>query len=277
MENKDMDRRAEYMKQVKRIVFKVGSSTLTYPNGRLNLGCIENIVRQISNLHNRGIDVILVSSGAIAAGMGRLNLNTKPKSMARKQACAAIGQVALMHVYDKMFSEYGKGTAQILITREDMANKARMTNAQNTFLALLDENVVTIVNENDAITTEEIKIGDNDTLSAHVCKLVHGELLIIMSDIDGLYDSNPASNPDAKLIPYVPEVTDEIIGMAGGAGSKVGTGGMITKLKAAKIANEGGAAMMILNGSEPNILNRALDGEVIGTFFDSKAVEEETL
>lgn len=265
-----MNRRIECMKNVKRVVIKVGSSTLTYPNGRLNLGCIENIVRQISNLHNRGIDVILVSSGAIAAGMGKLGLNAKPKSMPKKQACAAVGQVTLMHMYDKIFGEYGKGTAQILITREDMKDKTRIINAHNTFFALLEENIIPIVNENDAITTSEIKIGDNDTLSAHVCKLVEGDLLIIMSDIDGLYDSNPSTHPEAKLIKYVPLVTEKIASAAEGAGSKLGTGGMVTKLKAAKIVNENNAAMMIVNGSIPNILNKALDGEEVGTFFDFK-------
>lgn len=256
------------MKNVRRVVIKVGSSSLTYPSGLLNLGQIDNLVRQISNLHNMGMEVVLVSSGAIAAGMGRLGLKEKPKSMSRKQACAAVGQVRLMHMYDKIFGEYGKTTAQILITRDDMADTKRLKHAKNTFSALLKDKVIPIVNENDAITTEEIKIGDNDTLSAHVCKLVAGDLLILLSDIDGLYDCNPTCNKDAKLINYVKTVNEEIASSAEGAGSPLGTGGMITKLNAAKIVNGVGAAMVIVNGSAPDILNKVIKGETIGTFFD---------
>ena len=235
------------MKDVKRVVIKVGSSTLTYPNGLLNLGRMDNLVRQMSNLHNMGIEVVLVTSGAIAAGMGRLGLKEKPKSMSRKQACAAIGQVRLMHMYDKIFGEYGKTTAQILITRDDMEDKLRL---------------------NDAITTEEIKIGDNDTLSAHVCKLAEGDLLILLSDIDGLYDCNPSIDKNAKLINYVKTVSEEVASLAGGAGTSLGTGGMITKINAAKIVNGAGAAMVIVNGAAPDILSRVIGGENVGTFFD---------
>lgn len=263
-----MGRREEYMQKVKRVVIKVGSSTLTHANGLLNLGRIDNLARQISDLHNRGIEVILVSSGAIAAGVGRLGLKEKPKSMARKQACAAIGQVRLMHMYDKLFGEYGKTTAQILITRDDMEDKKRLTHAKNTFSALIKDKVIPIVNENDAITIEEIKIGDNDTLSAHVCKLVNGELLILLSDIDGLYDCNPSCNKDAKLINYVPTVTEEIASSADGAGTARGTGGMITKINAARIVTGAGAAMVIVNGSTPDILGKVINGEEVGTFFD---------
>jgi glutamate 5-kinase len=262
-----MDVRSEYMHGVRRIVIKVGSSTLTYSNGALNLRCIEGIVRQISDIHNRGIEVVLVTSGAIAAGIGKLGLKQKPKSMPKKQAAAAVGQVTLMHMYDKLFAEYGKSTAQILITRDDMEHKTRFLNAKNTFSALFKEKVIPIVNENDAIATEEIKYGDNDTLSATVSKLVSAELLIIMSDIDGLYDSNPSTNPEAKLINYVESLTEDIMKVADGAGSNRGTGGMITKLKAAKIATEAGAAMVIVNGSVQDILNSVLDGKEVGTFF----------
>ncbi|OPJ61211.1 glutamate 5-kinase [Clostridium oryzae] len=265
-----MERRKEYMTSVKRVVIKVGSSTLTHPNGLLNLSCIDGLVKQLSDLHNSGLDVILVSSGAIAAGMGRLGLKSKPKSIPQKQACAAIGQVTLMHMYDKFFGEYGKITAQILITKEDMEHKDRLINARNTFMTIIEDKAIPIVNENDAITTEEIKIGDNDTLSAHVCRFVEGDLLIIMTDIEGLYDSNPNENPDAKLIGYVEKVTDDIEALAGGAGSNLGTGGMKTKLSAAKIVNDAGAAMVIAHGSTPNILNNILSGENIGTFFDCK-------
>lgn len=255
------------MQEVKRLVVKVGSSTLTYENGALNLRCIEGLVRQLSDIHNRGIDVVLVTSGAIAAGVGRLGLKERPKSMPEKQSAAAVGQVTLMHMYDKIFAEYGKITAQILITRDDMDHNERFTNAQNTFFALFKDKIIPIVNENDAIATEEIKFGDNDTLSAVVCKLVKADLLIIMSDIDGLYDYNPSVNPKAELISYVGEITKEIEDCAGGAGTSLGTGGMITKLNAAKIAMDSGASMLIVNGALHNVLNKVLDGEEFGTLF----------
>jgi glutamate 5-kinase len=264
-----MGQRNAYMEKVRRVVVKVGSSTLTYPNGSFNLRCMELLVRQLSDIHNRGLEVVLVTSGAIAAGVGKLGLKEKPKSIPEKQAAAAIGQVALMHMYDKLFAEYGKATAQILITRDDMEHEDRFINAHNTFFALFNDRVIPIVNENDAIATDEIKFGDNDTLSAVVCKLVEGDLLILVSDIDGLYDSNPNINADAKLISYVNEVTDEIIEGASGAGTDRGTGGMVTKLNAAKIAMDAGAAMVIVDGSMPNILNDVLDGKEIGTFFKS--------
>jgi glutamate 5-kinase len=265
-----MSLREEYIKDVKRVVVKVGSSTLTHSNGSLNLRCIENLVRQLSDIHNRGVEIILVTSGAIAAGVGKLGLRTKPKSMPKKQAAAAVGQVALMHMYDKLFAEYGQVTAQILITKEDMEQSTRLVNARNTFSALLKQKVIPIVNENDAIATEEIKFGDNDTLSAEVCKLTASDLLILLSDIDGLYDSNPALNPDASLISYVNEIDEDICNAAGGAGSSAGTGGMITKLSAARIATASGAAMMIVNGAIPNILNEVLEGREVGTFFRCK-------
>jgi glutamate 5-kinase len=261
--------RKEYMQEVKRVVVKVGSSTLTYDNGAFNLRSMELLVRQLSDIHNRGIDVVLVTSGAIAAGVGKLGLKERPKTIPEKQAAAAIGQVALMHMYDKFFEEYGKVTAQILITRDDMEHESRFTNAHNTFSALFEDKVIPIVNENDAIATEEIKFGENDTLSAVVCKLVDGDLLILVSDIDGLYDSNPHINKEAKLIPYVTEITEDIMEGASGAGTDRGTGGMITKLNAATIAMEAGAAMVIVDGSIPNILNDVLDGKEIGTFFKS--------
>lgn len=262
-----MNIREDYIKTVKRIVVKVGSSTLTYPNGSLNLRHIENLVRQLADIHNSGKDVILVTSGAIAAGVGKLGLAAKPKSMPMKQACAAVGQVALMHMYDKLFAEYGKVTSQILITKEDMDHKTRFINAKNTFSALLKQKVIPIVNENDAIAIEEIKFGDNDTLSAEVCRLTSSDLLILLSDIDGLYDSNPSTNPNAVLVNYVTELTDEVYASAEGAGSAVGTGGMITKLHAAQITMDNGAAMVIVDGSIPNIIEEILEGKEIGTFF----------
>ncbi|GIM30060.1 glutamate 5-kinase [Clostridium polyendosporum] len=252
---------------IKRIVVKVGTSSLTHATGLLNLVRIENLVRQLTDIHNRGIEVVLVTSGAIGAGIGVLGYKEKPKAMPEKQACAAVGQVALLHMYQKLFSEYGKITAQILLTRDDMSHRQRFLNARNTFFALLDLGAVPIVNENDAISVEEIKFGDNDTLSAMVASLVEADLLIILSDIDGLYDSNPKDNKDAKLIKFVPKITKEIEAMAGGAGSSLGTGGMATKIKAAKISVASGSSMMILNGSTPNALVRAIEGEEIGTLF----------
>jgi glutamate 5-kinase len=269
-----MDIRERYMAKVKRVVIKVGSSTLTHPNGLLNLHRIELITRQIVDIHNRGIDVILVTSGAVAAGMGKLGLTSRPKSVPRRQACASVGQVTLMHMYDKMFSEYGKTVSQILISKEDVDHTIKRINARNTFDALLEEQVIPVVNENDAIATEELeevsRFGDNDTLSAFVAKLVEADLLILMSDIDGLYDSNPSVNSDAKFISLVTDIDDNIIKCAGAEGSNLGTGGMITKLKAGKIVLSGGAGMVIVNGSKEGIIEDVIDGKDVGTFFISK-------
>ncbi|MEG1254382.1 glutamate 5-kinase [Clostridium sp.] len=256
-----------YLHQVKRVVIKVGTSTLTHSTGLLNFERIEKLVRQISDINNKGIEVILVSSGAIAAGMGKLGLKIRPKTIPEKQAAAAVGQGTLIHMYGKFLSEYGKVGAQILLTRDDMSDRKRFLNIRNTFFSLLEANVIPIVNENDAVVVDEIKFGDNDTLSAMVTSSVEGDLLIILSDIHGLYDSNPKNNPKASLISDVIEITDDIISCAGQAGSSLGTGGMITKLNAAKIAVSAGASMVIVNGSEENVLNRVLDGENLGTFF----------
>lgn len=262
--------RKQYVTDAKRIVVKVGTSTLTHSTGLLNINRIENLVRQLSDVHNRGVEVILVSSGAIGAGIGKLGLKTKPKTIPEKQAAAAVGQGILLHMYEKLFSEYGKTVAQILLTREDVSHRMRYLNASNTFYALLEKGVIPIVNENDAIVVEEIKFGDNDTLSAMVASLVNADLLILLTDIDGLYDSNPKINPSAKFISYVDEITDEIVASADGAGSSLGTGGMITKINAGKIATASGSSMIIVNGDAPNVLNDILDGKDIGTFFRGK-------
>ncbi len=262
--------RADHLKNIKRIVIKVGTSTLTHSTGLLNLKSLENIVRQITDLHNRGIEVILVTSGAIGAGVGRLGLKSKPSTIPEKQAAAAIGQCVIMHMYEKLFSEYGITVAQILLTKDDMTNKVRYQNAQNTFFALFDLGVVPIVNENDAIVVNEIKFGDNDTLSAEVSKLVNAELLIILSDIEGLYDSNPKANPEAKFLHYVDKITKQIENSAGDAGSNLGTGGMITKIKAAKIAVASGSHMVIADGRRANVLSDIYEGKEIGTFFETK-------
>jgi len=261
--------RKEYLKDVTKIVVKVGTSTLTHPTGLLNLRRIENLARQLADVHNRGIQVVLVSSGAIAAGMGKLGYKVKPKTMPGKQAAAAVGQGTLIHMYEKFFSEYGKTIAQILLTKEDIIDKKRYLNAHNSFSMLLSQGVIPVVNENDAVATDEIKVGDNDTLYAMVTNLIGAHLLIILSDIDGLYDSNPRENPDAKIIYNVKKITDEIKRSAKGTGSKLGTGGMVTKIKAAEIVVNANSSMIIAQGSQPNIICDILDGKEIGTLFEN--------
>lgn len=261
--------RKNYLKQVKRIVVKVGSSTLTHSTGLLNLSRIEHLVRQLADLHNAGYEVILVTSGAVAAGMGKLGLTAKPKTIPEKQATAAIGQGILLHMYEKLFSEYGKTVAQLLLTKEDITNRTRFLNARNTFFSLLDFGAIPIINENDAVVIDEIKLkfGDNDTLSALVSSLIEADLLILLSDIDGLYNENPNVNPNAKLIHYVNEINEEIDKMAGGAGSNLGTGGMATKISAAKIAVSSGTCMVIANGSSPEVIDEIISGKEVGTWF----------
>lgn len=257
----------ELLKNVHRIVIKVGTSTLTYENGLLNFQRIESLVRQIADIHNRGYEVILVSSGAIGAGMGKLGLKNRPKTIPEKQAAAAIGQGFLMQMYEKFFSEYGQIVAQILITKDDMEDTKRVKNAKNTFDKLIEQRVIPIVNENDAIATEEIKFGDNDTLSAVVSKLTSADLLILLSDIDGMYDCNPNNNPNAKLISHIKEITPQIENAADDSDSSLGTGGMITKLNAGKIVTSYGAAMFIVNGGTKNIIQSVIDGDEVGTLF----------
>ena len=260
----------EEIKDMKRVVVKVGTSTLTYENGKLNLSRIDKLARVLSDLKNRGVEVILVSSGAIGVGVGKLALKHRPTITMEKQAAAAIGQCELMYLYDKMFSEYGYMTAQVLLTKDVLTHTDRKTNVVNTFITLLKMGVVPIVNENDAVSVEEIEFGDNDTLSALVAKLTDSELLVILTDIDGLYDKNPREHADAILIPEVEHITHDIIETAGGAGSNRGTGGMITKVMAAEIAAESGIKTLVLNGSDPKILYRVFDGEQLGTLFHAK-------
>lgn len=264
-----MDKK-EILGQVKRVVIKVGTTTLTHDTGLLNLERIEILVRQISNLHNHGYEVVLVTSGAIGAGMGKLNLNERPKNLPEKQAIAAVGQVALIHLYQKIFAEYGKTVGQLLLTASDINERNRYLNGRNTCFSLFNLGVIPIINENDAIAVEEIKVGDNDTLSAFVSTLIDADLLIILSDIDGLYDSNPKKNPNAKLISLVPQLNEEIINMAGGSDSKFGTGGMATKLNAAEIAINSGTNMVIAQGNKPENLIAIVKGEDIGTLFVKK-------
>ena len=257
----------EYLGEVKRVVIKVGTTTLTHETGLLNLERIEILVRQIANLHNNGYEVMLVTSGAIGAGMGKLNLKNRPKTLPEKQAVAAVGQVALIHLYQKIFAEYGKNVGQLLLTASDINERNRYLNGRNTCFALFNAGVIPIINENDAIAVEEIKVGDNDTLSAFVATLVDADLLIILSDIDGLYDSNPKENPNAKLLPLITTLNVEIKAMAGDSNSKFGTGGMATKIKAAEIALNSGVNMVIAQGEKPENLIKIVRGEDIGTLF----------
>lgn len=255
---------------LKRIVIKVGTSSLTYETGKINIKKIEALVRVISDLRNRGIEVVLVSSGAVGAGVGKLNLSKKPAGIREKQALAAIGQASLVSIYDRFFSEYGHSTAQVLLTKFILDDEERYRDTKNTFETMFQYGVIPIVNENDVISTYELEFGDNDTLSAYIAKLVDAELLVILSDIDGLFDSNPAENPNAKLISVVEVIDEGVLSVAGGAGSRRGTGGMITKLKAAEIVTPLGIDMIITNGSAPERIYDIFDGKQVGTLFVGK-------
>lgn len=253
-----------------RIVVKVGTSTLTHATGKINIRRVESLCRVLSDLKNAGHEMILVSSGAIGMGVGKLMLSEKPADIPTKQAAAATGQCELMYVYDNEFSKYNHNIAQILITNADIENEKHHRNFRNTVSKLLEFGVLPIVNENDTIATDEISIGDNDTLGAIVAVSVEADLLILLSDIDGLYDSNPKNNPDAKLISKVYEIDDNIRNMGGGKGSELGTGGMETKIHAAEIATGGGIDMVIANGSNPEILYDIVEGRPSGTRFFSR-------
>ena len=250
-----------------RVVVKVGSSTLTHLSGNLNIRRVESLCRVLSDIKNAGNEVILVTSGAVSMGLGKLSLKERPSDIPSKQAVAAVGQCELMYTYDKEFSEYNHVVAQILLSAYDIENDERRANFHNTIFRLLDLGVLPIINENDTVATEELAIGDNDTLSAIVAVSAGADLLILLSDIDGLYSDNPKTNPDAVLISEVNGVTSEIESLAGGSGTSLGTGGMITKLRAAKIANDAGINMIIANGADPEILYRIFDGESVGTKF----------
>lgn len=249
------------------VVVKIGTSSLTYPNGKMNYRRIEKLVMVLSDLKNQGKHVVLVSSGAIGVGVAKLNLPERPTTVKEKQATAAVGQCQLMAIYDKFFAQYGQDVAQILITKYIIDNEHSRKNAINTFSVLLEMGVIPIVNENDVISTEEIEFGDNDTLSAYVARLVGADLLIILTDIDGYYSDNPKVNPNAKLISNIYEITDELKEKAGGAGSSQGTGGMITKLIAAEIAQQDNISTVIAQGDNPEIIYRIIDGEEVGTAF----------
>lgn len=250
-----------------RIVVKVGTSTLTHDNGTINLVRMDKLARILSDLVNQGKQIILVSSGAIAVGVNKLKLPARPSSTPAKQAAAAVGQGELMHLYAKFFSEYGHVVAQVLLTKDVVETQPQRTNVINTFDHLLSSAIIPIVNENDTVATDEIEFGDNDTLSALVATLVEADLLILLSDIEGLYDADPRQHPQAHLIPTVEAITPAIIALAGGAGTSRGTGGMATKIKAATIATQAHIAMIITDGAHPENLIPILEGQSIGTFF----------
>lgn len=257
-------------KDFNRIVIKVGSSTLTYENGKPNLRRIEQLCRVVSDLKNRGIEVIIVSSGAIAVGVNRLRLPERPKDTKGKQAAAAVGQCDLMSIYDRFFAEYGYVSAQILLNRDVIEHQDRKTNVINTFRALLDFGAVPIVNENDSVSVEEILFGDNDNLSAIVASLVDAQGLIILTDIDGYYDDDPRENPDAHIIHNLDCITEDMISAAGGNGTSRGTGGMRTKLEAAKFAGEHNIETIIMSGDNPKKIFDLFEGHSVGTHIKVK-------
>lgn len=253
----------------KRIVIKVGTSSLTHDTGKTDLKRIEKLVRVLSDLLNMGNEIILVSSGAIGVGVGKLGLTEKPATTREKQALAAIGQASLMSIYEKFFSEYGYNTGQVLLTKFVLDDEVRYESAKNAFNTMIDYGVIPIVNENDVISTYEIEFGDNDTLSAYVANLVEADLLVIMSDIDGFYNGNPTLEA-SQIIPVIDEITDEIRNCAGGEGTRRGTGGMITKLNAAELVCANGIDMIITNGSRPENLYEIIEGKSVGTLFKGK-------
>lgn len=259
-ERKDLNR-------VNRLVVKVGSSSIAYQNGKPNLSRMESLVRELSDLHNKGLEVILVTSGAIGLGLNRLGFSKRPKNMPEIQAAAAVGQGMLLHIYEKLFAEYGVTVGQVLLTREDFSDRCRFLNARNTLYALINLGVIPIINENDTVAVDEIKLGDNDNLAALVGGLVDAEALVLLSDVNGLYSGDPRTVSDAGLIPEVAEITEEMEKNAGGTGSRLGTGGMSTKLQAAKVAMHSGMVMVLANAAERDVIRRIMTGERLGTVF----------
>ena len=264
------NRREEILENIQKIVVKVGTSTLTNEDGGLNIEKIKKIVSELSNLSNKGYDVVLVTSGAVGAGMGRLNMTERPKTLSEKQALASVGQVALTHLYQLLFQEYGKIIGQILLTRGDFSDRRRYLNARNVCNTLLKNKIIPVINENDAVVSNELKVGDNDTLSALVSGLIDADLLIILSDVQGLYNKNPQKYEDANLIEIVGKIDDDIKKTADGEGSKFGTGGMITKIIAAEMATKIGTNMVIASGDDPKNISRIVEKENIGTLFTKK-------
>ena len=259
-----------YLKDKKRVVVKVGTSTLTHRTGRLNIRRVEGLVKNLADLQNAGHEIILVSSGAIGLGMSKIGLVERPKDTPTKQACAAVGQCELMYLYDKLFAEYSINVAQLLLTKFVLLEDRRQ-NVQNALERVIQLGAIPIVNENDTVAIDELEleVGENDSLAATVAKIANADLLIIMSDIDGLFDKDPKKNDDAQLIPVVQEITDDIIAVAGGAGSKFGSGGMATKIRAAEIANAAGIDLVIINGRHPDNLYGVFENKPVGTVFQA--------
>lgn len=257
-------------KAIRRLVVKVGSSTITHQKGGLNFQKMDHLAMTLTDLKNSGIEVVLVTSGAVAAGVSKLNMRISPSSMKEKQAAASVGQCELMFLYDKLFSQYGQTVSQLLITKTVIKNEELRTNAVNTLETLFQYGVIPIVNENDSVATDEIAYGDNDTLSAVTACLINADLLVLLSDIDGLYDDNPNVNTNAKLIPIVEHINEEIINMAKGTGSTMGTGGMVTKINAAQFAVSHEIPMIIANGAFPSILYDILEDNYKGTLFQAE-------
>lgn len=258
----------------KRIVVKIGTSTLTYATGKLNIRRIDTLARVLSDMRNAGLEVVLVSSGAVSAGVSRLGLEIAERTTEEKQAIAAVGQCELMRLYERLFAAYGYTVGQILVTKDVVDDENRLALAKSTFAQLIGFGCIPIVNENDSVSYEGIKFGGNDTLSAYVAIICEADLLINLSDIDGLYDSDPRKNKNARLIDTVEDISEEILAYAGGVGSNRGTGGMITKLNAAQIATAAGIPMMIFNGRDPRVLYSVIDGQRTGTYFAAKKKEE---
>ncbi len=263
------------LRNAKRIVIKVGTSTLTYSTGRINLRRIEMLTRTLADLCHAGREIILVSSGAVSVGMSKIGMAEKPKTVREKQASSAIGQSELMSIYGKLFGEYNCDVAQVLLTKNVIEDEQRKKNAITTFNTLLEWGVIPIVNENDVISTEEIEFGDNDTLAAMVAGLIKADLLILLSDIDGLYSADPHRDENAHLIDEIDEITDDLFHIAGSAGSSRGTGGMVTKLIAAKSVMSAGINMVIANGQNPAVIYDILDGKRVGTLFMGKSAQND--
>ena len=257
----------EHLCSHKRIVVKVGTTSLTHPNGKMNLQRMERLCWVLTDLKNRGKEIILVSSGAIGVGADRLGLSERPRDVVHKQAASAVGQAALIKIYDNFFMTYNQKVAQILLTKDDVEDEIRRGNIHNTFSALLSMDILPIVNENDTVSTEELGIGDNDTLSAHVARLVECDILIILSDVDGMYESDPRKVSGAKLISEVTQITRDLELAAGGSSGVLGTGGMATKITAAKMATERGIDTVIALGDDPDIIFNIMEGAQVGTLF----------
>ncbi len=259
------------LKNKKRIVIKIGTSTLSYPNGRLNFQLVEKLTMVLGEIKKRGVQIVLVSSGSIGVGAGRLGLTSKPGKLSKKQALAAIGQAELIKIYQKFFEDNNQVVAQVLLTKDIVTIPKRHQNAKNTLKKLLSMGIIPIINENDTISTNEIEFGDNDTLSAHVATLIGADLLIILSDIDGLYSADPKTESSARIIHTVHEITPQIEKIATNGGSSFSTGGMVTKIAAVKISSKANIDAVITNGSDPAVVFKILDGEKIGTLFLAKS------